>query len=206
MTDSPFPAAQTDSEALTEFLVAWTAGDEGALQHLVPLVYNDLRRIAERHLRREPEGQTLQTTALVNEAYLRLANSRALNCQNRAHFLAVAAQVMRHILVDKARGRQRQRRGGGASALSLEEELVFSPARAAELVALDDALSELAKVDERKSRVVEMRFFAGLGVDEIADVLKISPETVTREWKRARAWLYFQLGNNTQGAGNLGSL
>jgi RNA polymerase sigma-70 factor, ECF subfamily len=200
MTDSPFPAAETDSEELTEFLIAWSEGNQSALQQLVPLVYTDLRRIAEGHLRKEPDGQTLQTTALVNEAYLRLANRRALNWQNRAHFFAVASQVMRHILIDMARGRQTERRGGGAKTLSLDEELVFSPERAAELIALDEALSELAKVDERKSRVVEMRFFAGLEVREIAEVLKISPETVTREWKRARAWLYFQLGDNGQGS------
>lgn len=202
MIDPPFPASESDGQELTELLIAWSAGDQNALRHLVPLVYSELRRIADRQLRREPDGQTLETTALVNEAYLRLARARPLNWQNRAHFFAVSAQVMRHILVDMARGRQRGRRGGGAPALSLEEELVFSPERAAELVALDDALSELAKVDERKSRVVEMRFFAGLNVDEIAEVLKISPETVTREWKRARAWLYLQLGNTTQSAGS----
>lgn len=196
-----------DDQELTEYLVAWSAGDESALEQLVPLVYADLRRIAERQLRREPESQTLQTTALVHEAYLRLANRRSLNWQNRAHFFAVAAQVMRHILVDMARGRKRERRGGGAPTFSLEEELVFSPERSAALLALDDALNDLAKVDERKSRVVEMRFFAGLGVDEIAEVLKVSPETVTREWKRARAWLYFQLGNSAQGGReNLGHL
>jgi RNA polymerase sigma factor (TIGR02999 family) len=200
MTDSPFSAAETDEE-LTAFLVAWSTGDESALQRLVPLVYNDLRLIAERHLRRETEPQTLQTTALVNEAYLRLANRRSLNWQNRAHFFAVASQVMRHILVDMARGRRRERRGGGVPTFSLEEHLVFSPDRASEFLALDDALSELAKVDERKSRVVEMRFFGGLDVDEIAEVLKVSPETVTREWKRARAWLYFQLGNSIPAGG-----
>ncbi len=198
MTDSPLPAAEADCPELTEFLLAWSAGDQSALQQLVPLVYSDLRRIAERHLRREPDEQTLQTTALVNEAYLRLANRRSLNWQNRAHFFAVASQVMRHILVDMARGRQTERRGGGAPSISLDEELVFSPGRSAELLALDDALSELEKVDQRKSRVVEMRFFAGLEVNEIAEVLKISPETVTREWKRARAWLYFQLGDTAQ--------
>jgi RNA polymerase sigma-70 factor, ECF subfamily len=200
MTDSPFPAGTHDEE-LTQFLVAWSAGDENALEQLVPLVYSDLRRIAERQLRKEPDNQTLQTTALVNEAYLRLASGRPLNWQNRAHFFAVAARVMRHILVDLARARKRERRGNGAPVLSLNEELVFSPSRAAELLALDDALSDLAKVDERKSRLVEMRFFAGLGVNEIAEVLKISPETVTREWKRARAWLYVQLANNEQATG-----
>jgi RNA polymerase sigma factor (TIGR02999 family) len=191
----------SDYEELTAFLVAWSTGDESALQRLVPLVYSDLRLIAERQLRREPNARTLQTTALVNEAYLRLANRRSLNWQNRAHFFAVASRVMRHILVDLARGRRSERRGGGAPTFSLEEELVFSPDRGAELLALDNALSELARVDERKSRVVEMRFFGGLGVDEIAEVLKISPETVTREWKRARAWLYLQLGSSTQAAG-----
>lgn len=198
MSDSPIPAAEREGQDLTEFLVAWTEGNEGALQQLVPLVYGELRRIAEQQLRKEQNAQTVQTTALVNEAYVRLAKRRALNWQNRAHFFAVSAQVMRHILVDIARGRRRDRRGSGAPVLSLEEELILSPARSAELIALDDALSELAKVDERKSRVVEMRFFGGLGVNEIAEVLKISPETVTREWKRARAWLYVQLRGSEQ--------
>jgi RNA polymerase sigma factor (TIGR02999 family) len=186
--------------------VAWSAGDENALEQLVPLVYSDLRRIAERQLRKEPDDQTLQTTALVNEAYLRLATGRSLNWQNRAHFFAVAARVMRHILVDLARGRKRERRGKGAPMLSLNEELVFSASRAAEWLALDEALSDLAKLDERKSRLVEMRFFAGLGVDEIAEVLKISPETVTREWKRARAWLYVQLANSEQAGGGAANI
>jgi len=191
-----------DDGQLTEYLIAWSEGDQSALAQLVPLVYSDLRRIAERHMRRESESHTLQTTALVNEAYLRLAKAHSLKWQNRAHFFAVAAQVMRHILVDMARGRNRERRGGGITPLSLEEELIFSPERATQLLALDDALIDLAKVDERKSRVVEMRFFAGLAVDEIAEVLKISPDTVTREWKRARAWLYFHLGNNVPSADN----
>jgi len=205
MTDSPIPTG-THDEDLAQFLVAWSAGDENALEQLVPLVYSDLRRIAERQLRKEPDHQTLQTTALVNEAYLRLATGRSLNWQNRAHFFAVAARVMRHILVDLARGRKRERRGKGAPMLSLNEELVFSASRAAEWLALDEALSDLAKLDERKSRLVEMRFFAGLGVDEIAEVLKISPETVTREWKRARAWLYVQLANSEQAGGGAANI
>jgi RNA polymerase sigma factor (TIGR02999 family) len=200
MADSSF-APGTDDEDLTQFLQAWTAGDENALDQLVPLVYSDLRRIAERQMRKESDNQTLQTTALVNEAYLRLASGRSLNWQNRAHFFAVAARVMRHIVVDLARGRKRERRGNGAPMLSLNEELVFSSSRSGELLALDEALSDLAKVDERKSRLVEMRFFGGLGVDEIAEVLKISPVTVTWEWKRARAWLYVQLANNEQANG-----
>lgn len=183
---------------LTDYLIAWSEGDQSALEQLVPLVYADLRRIAARQMRGESGSHTLQITALVNEAYLRLAQARSLNWQNRAHFFAVASRVMRHILVDMARRRKRERRGGGAEPLSLEEELIFSPERAAQILALDDALTDLAKMDERKSRVVEMRFFAGLDVNEIAEVLKISPDTVTREWKRARAWLYFQLGNNVQ--------
>jgi|SRR5579875_1790786 len=191
-----------DDHQLTEYLIAWSEGDQSALEQLVPLVYADLRRIAERQMRGEPASHILQTTALVNEAYLRLAKARSLNWQNRAHFFAVAAQVMRHILVDMARGRNRERRGGGAKPLALEEELIFSPERATQVLALDDALNDLAKVDERKSRVVEMRFFGGLGVDEIAEVLKISPDTVTREWKRARAWLYLYLGNDVQTADN----
>lgn len=200
--DNHLVAPPHDEQELTEYLIAWSEGDQNALAQLVPLIYADLRSIAERQMRREPESHTLQTTALVNEAYLRLAKARSLKWQNRAHFFAVAAQVMRHILVDMARARNRERRGGGDRPLSLDEELVFSPERAAQVLALDDALSDLAKLDERKSRVVEMRFFAGLGVDEIAEVLKISPDTVTREWKRARAWLYFHLGSNGQDADN----
>ncbi len=175
---------------VTGLLVAWSSGNEDALTALVPIIYNELRSIARRYMRREcSNGQTLETTALVHEAYLKLTHQKGTNWQNRAHFFAVSAQSMRHILVDMARHRRRDRRGGGAEKLSLENVFVFSPERAAELVELDDALSALAKLDERKSRIVEMRFFGGLTLEETAEVLHISPETVAREWSRAKAWL-----------------
>jgi RNA polymerase sigma-70 factor (ECF subfamily) len=185
--DSPPDALPGD---VTGLLVAWTSGNQDALAALVPIVYNELRRIARRHMRREgSNGQTLDTTALVHEAYLRLANQKETNWRNRAHFFAVSAQSMRHILVDMARARHTHRRGDGARKLSLDELVVFSPETARELVALDEALSALAKLDERKSRIVEMRFFGGLTLDETAEVLNISPETVSREWTRAKSWL-----------------
>ena len=177
---------------VTGLLVAWTSGNQDALAALVIIVYNELRRIARRHMPArgsEPPGQTLNTTALVHEAYLRLANQKETNWRNRAHFFAVSAQSMRHILVDMARARRTDRRGAGARKLSLDELVVFPPETARELVALDEALSALAKLDERKSRIVEMRFFGGLTLDETAEVLNISPETVSREWTRAKSWL-----------------
>lgn len=180
---------------VTELLVAWSKGDDAALASLVPIIYDELRRLAKFHMRHERAAHTLETTALVHEAYLKLIAQKSTNWQNRTHFFAASAQSMRRILVDMARARKRQRRGGGAERLSLEEGLIFSPERASELVALDDALTELEKLDSRKSRVVELRFFAGLTMDEIAGVLKVSPQTVLREWNRARAWLYSQLSN-----------
>jgi RNA polymerase sigma-70 factor, ECF subfamily len=193
----PQPPANVDApgQDVTGLLIAWSNGDEDALATLVPIIYNELRRIARRYMRREsPDRQTLETTALVHEAYLRLTNQKEMNWRSRAHFFAVSAQSMRHILVDMARGRQTERRGAGAHKVSLEDVVVFSPERAAGLVALDDALSALAKLDERKSRIVEMRFFGGLTLEETAEVLNISPETVTREWRRAKAWLQSELG------------
>jgi RNA polymerase sigma factor (TIGR02999 family) len=161
---------------------------------LVPIIYSELRRIAKRHMRGEsPERHTLETTALVHEAYLRLTNQKQMNWRNRAHFFAVSAQSMRHILVDMARGRRTERRGSGERKMSLDQVVVFSSERAAELVALDDALAALEKLDERKSKIVEMRFFGGLTLEETAEVLNISPETVLREWKRAKAWLQCEL-------------
>jgi RNA polymerase sigma factor (TIGR02999 family) len=179
---------------VTELLLAWSSGDNAALEVLIPLIHNDLRRLARHYMRQEKPGHTLQTTALVNELYLRVIGQRESNWQNRAHFFAVSAQSMRRILVDMAREKRAQRRGSGSEPLSLDEALVFTASRAAELVALDDALSELAQLDERKSRIVEMRFFGGLSVDETAEVLQVSPETVMREWKRAKAWLCCELG------------
>ena len=185
------PAAPHD---VTELLVAWSKGDKAALAALVPIIYDELRRLAKFHMQRERAEHTLETTALVHEAYLKLIAQKSTNWQNRAHFFAASAQSMRRILVDMARAWRRQRRGGGAERLSLEEELIFSPQRASELVALDDALRELERFDSQKSRVVELRFFGGLTLEEIAEVLKISPQTAHREWNRARAWLYSQLG------------
>jgi RNA polymerase sigma-70 factor (ECF subfamily) len=190
------PSASPD---VTELLVAWSNGDETALDKLIPLIYAELHRLARRHMRQAGPGHTLQTTALVNEAYLRLVRQQQVNWQNRAHFFAVSAKSMRHILVDMARGRGRQRRGGDAVQLSLDEAFLFSPGRAAELVALDEALTSLAALDERKSRIVELRFFGGLTLEETAEVLTVSHATVEREWKRARAWLSSEL--NQTGAG-----
>jgi RNA polymerase sigma-70 factor, ECF subfamily len=187
------PAAP--SQDVTELLVAWSKGDDAALAALVPIIYDELRRLARHHMRRERAAHTLDTTALVHEAYLKLIAQKSTNWQNRTHFFAASAQSMRRILVDMARARKTQRRGGAAELLSIQETIIFSPTRASELVALDDALTELEKLDSQKSRVVELRFFAGLTLEEIAGILKISPQTVLREWNRSRAWLYSQLSN-----------
>ncbi len=178
---------------VTQMLVAWSNGDEGALDSLMQLIYAELHRLASHYMRNEGPNHILNTTALVNEAYLRMVNQTHVSWQNRAHFFAVSAQAMRSILIDMARGRSRLRRGGGSRHVSLDEALVFSEGRAEELIALDDALAELAKLDERKSRIVELRYFGGLKAEETAEVLKISVATVEREWKRARAWLYSEL-------------
>jgi RNA polymerase sigma factor (TIGR02999 family) len=178
---------------VTQLLIAWSNGEEEALEKLVPLIYDELRRIARRYMKREPAGHTLQTTALVNEAYLRLIEQKGMKWQNRAHFFAISAQLMRRILVSMARARYANKRGGEARQVSLDEALVISEERAAELVALDDAMNELAALDPRRSRVVELRYFGGLSVEETAEVLNISPETVMRDWKRAKAWLYTEL-------------
>jgi RNA polymerase sigma factor (TIGR02999 family) len=178
---------------MTQLLVAWSNGDEAALDELAPLVYDELRRMARRQMNREREGHTLQTTALVNEAYLRLVDQRDVRWQNRAHFFAIAARMMRRILIDHARSLRYEKRGGGAHKVSLEEAAELSGARAAELVALDEALNALAELDARKSRVVELRFFGGLSVEETAEVLSVSPETVTRDWRRAKAWLHREM-------------
>jgi RNA polymerase sigma factor (TIGR02999 family) len=181
------------SQDITELLVAWCNGDRGALDSLVPLIYAELHRLASRYMRQEGPGHTLNTTGLVNEAYLRLVNQKSVNWLNRAHFFAVSAQSMRNILIDMARSRNRQRRGGDAVHVPLDEGLIFSDDRAAELIALDDALNALAELDPRKSRIVELRYFGGLSVEETAEVLEISVATVDREWRRARAWLHGEL-------------
>jgi len=178
---------------VTRLLQAWSDGDAAALDRLMPIVYDQLRAIAARYLRRERREHTLQPTALVNEAYLRLVDQRDVRWQNRAHFAGVAAQLMRRILVDHAKQRSRLKRGGGARTVALDDALVLSDARAEDLVALDRALTALAAFDERKSRVVELRYFGGLSVEETAEVLKVSQITVARDWKLAKAWLYTQL-------------
>jgi RNA polymerase sigma factor (TIGR02999 family) len=173
---------------VTELLVAWNAGDEGARDRLVSIVYAELQRLARRHLARE-SGEAPQTTALVHEAYLRLVDQRSVRWQNRAHFYAIAAQMMRRILIDHARARLSERRGGGAPHLPLDAAAEVSGERGAQLVALDEALGRLAEVDPRKSRVVEMRFFGGMSVEETAEALGVSKVTVMRDWSTARAWL-----------------
>ena len=180
-------------------LRAWSGGDQTALDKLTPIVYRELHRLAGRCMSRERPGNSLQTTALVNEAYLRLVDYKRMRWQNRAHFFAVSAQLMRRILVEHAR-RHNLKRGGGAPHVSLEEAAIVGGGQDADLVALDDALNALAKIDPRKVQVVEMRFFGGLSVEETAAVLKVSAVTVKRDWRAARAWLYRELtGGTTDG-------
>ncbi|HYE14564.1 MAG TPA: sigma-70 family RNA polymerase sigma factor [Pyrinomonadaceae bacterium] len=174
---------------VTRLLVRWREGDQRALDELMPLVYAELHRLAARYMRGERPGHTLQTSALVNEVYLRLAGHEDIQWQDRAHFFAVAAQAMRRILVDHARRRGNQKRGGDVHKVALDEALIVSDERAAEVVALDDALARLAEVAPRKSRLVELRFFGGLGIEEAAEVLQVSPGTVMRDWTFAKAWL-----------------
>jgi RNA polymerase sigma factor (TIGR02999 family) len=180
-------------ESVTELLAAWSQGDGTALENLLPLVDRELRQIAHRHMRRERPGHTLQTTALLNEAYLRLVDQTRTRWQNRAHFFAVAAQIMRRILLNHARDRAAGKRGSGAKKLDLDDVAVISDERAAELLALGEALDSLEKLDPRKSRIVELRYFGGLTVNEIAEVLKLHPDTITREWGRAKAFLRREL-------------
>jgi len=178
---------------VTDLLLAWHEGDDNALQLLIPLVYDHLHRLARYYMAGEGPGRTLQATALVNEAYVRMVDCNRLPWQNRAQFFGVAAQLMRRILVDSARARGNQKRGGGIHKASLDEALVVSDQPDPNLVAIDDALTDLAAIDPRKAQVVELRFFGGLEEREIAEVLKISVDTVQRDWKTARVWLYNQL-------------
>jgi len=177
------------SHDVTQLLVAWTNGDQAARDQLMSVVYEELHRLARRYMRKESPGHTLQTSALVNEAFLRLVDQRNVHWQNRAHFFAIAAQMMRRILVDYARGRNYAKRGGGARAFTLDEELIVSDERSDEVVAVHEALEELAKFDARKSQIVELRFFGGLSIDETAEVLGVSPGTVMSDWTMAKAWL-----------------
>jgi RNA polymerase sigma-70 factor, ECF subfamily len=180
-----------------ELLRAWSDGDTSALERLTPIVYDELHRLARRYMRGERPGHSLQTTALVNEAYVRLVGYERMQWQNRAHFFAVSAQLMRRILVEHAR-RHNLKRGGGVPHVSLEEAALVGGNRAADLVALDDAMNTLAQLDPRKAQVVDMRFFGGLSVDETADVLKVSPATVMRDWNTAKAWLYRELAGGAR--------
>jgi RNA polymerase sigma factor (TIGR02999 family) len=183
----------SSSHEVTQLLRAWGNGDERALARLAPLVEAELHRLAESFLRRERPGHTLQTTALVNEAYLRLIDDNAVEWQNRAHFFGIAAQLMRRILVDHARRRQKLKRGGGALRVSLAETEAFAQGPSADIIALDDAMMSLSEFDPRKSQIVELKFFGGLQEEAIAEVLKVSLRTVQREWSLARAWLYQEL-------------
>jgi len=182
---------------VTQLLADWGRGDRSALEKLLPLVHAELRRIAQRQMSHERPGHTLQATALVNEAYLKLAGQQEFEWQNRAHFFGVAAQVMRHILIDHARAHARDKRGGGAIQVSLNDAAVLAEDQAEHFVALDEALRTLEQIDPQKGRIVELRYFGGLSIEETADVLNISPRTVRREWQRARAWLYRMISEGT---------
>ena len=181
---------RSSTHEVTELLVAWGNGDEAALEQLAPLIHAELHRLAHHYMSRERTGHTLQTSALINEAYVRLIDWKAARFQNRAHFFGVAAQLMRRILVDVARSRPKAEGGAPAQHIALDDALAVAHETDADLVALDEALDELARYDPRKSRIVELRFFGGLSVEEIAEVLQIAPVTVTREWNKAKAWLY----------------
>ena len=178
---------------ITELLEQWSGGNQAALDQLYPLVYEELRRLARSYMRREPKGHTLQTTALINEAYVRLVDQHSVRWQNRSHFFAISAQIMRRILVDHARQHLQAKRGGGAKKISLDEVMIVAKERSEEVLMLDEALVNLARLDPRRSQVVELRYFAGLNNSEIASVLQISENTVMRDWNLARAWLYQQL-------------
>lgn len=185
--------SKPSDQDVTQLLIQWSRGDSAALEALVPLVYDELRRLAQLYLSREKPGHTLSSTALVHEAYLRLVRQTDVTWQNRAHFFAVAARMMRRILVDHARKHAYAKRGGGAMTISLDETVASAPERELDLVALDDALETLAKLDERQSRMVELRFFGGLSIEETSEVLGVSAPTVKREWASARAWLYREI-------------
>jgi RNA polymerase sigma-70 factor (ECF subfamily) len=191
--DSSFPPHE-----ITQLLAEWSDGNQAALDKLYPLVYEELRRMAHRYMRRERKGHTLQTTALINEAYLRLVDQKHVHWANRSHFFGISAQIMRRILVDHARRYGYDKRGGGAQKVSLDELATIANERAAELLMLDEALKSLAKIDPRRSQVVELRYFGGLNNEEIAGLLQISVNTVTRDWNMARAWLYQELSGSVK--------
>lgn len=188
----------SSSKDVTQLLLAWNSGDHSALDQIIPIVYEELRRVARRYLRREQGGHTLETTALVHEVYLRLIDANSVEWQDRAHFFAISARLMRQILVDFARRRKQVKRGAEASKLSFDEALMVPLEQSADLVALDDALKTLASLNLRQSKVVELKYFGGLTEEEIAEVLDISARTVRHDWSLARAWLYRELSKETQ--------
>jgi RNA polymerase sigma factor (TIGR02999 family) len=185
------------ANGVTQLLLDWSNGDQAAFHELMPMVYDELRQMAHRYMCRERPGHTLQTTALVNEAYLRLVDQKRVRWKNRAHFFAAAAQAMCRILIDHARKHRYAKRGGGARKISLDDVAVISDERAADLLALDEALFSLASIDSQQSRIVELRFFGGLTIEETAEVLKLSVDMVKREWSTAKAWLFREM-NKTQ--------
>jgi RNA polymerase sigma factor (TIGR02999 family) len=192
MASDPIPGRDT-TQAVTRLLLQWTDGDANALDQLLPLVYDELRRLAQSYLRKENVGHTLQSTALVHEAYLRLIDQRNVSWQNRSHFFGIAAQMMRRVLVDHARAHNAAKRGSGGIKVTLEEGLVAADQRDVNVIALDGALNKLAEIDPQQSRIVELRFFAGLSIEDTAELLKISPATVKRDWAMAKAWLYGEM-------------
>ena len=192
----------TATQEVTQLLRAWVEGDASACDQLYRVVYSELRRLAHRYMHRENPGHTLQTTALVNEAYLRLAHNKDVDWKDRAHFFAVSANIMRRILIDEARARRAERRGGDAQQVTLDDLVDIPQAPTQDLLALDEALNRLARVDERKTKVVELRYFGGLSVEETAHVLKVSQDTVLRDWRLAKAWLLRELNEeNGHGVG-----
>ena len=190
----------TDPGEITRLLADWGRGSQAALDRLLPLVYDELHRLASGYMRRERPNHMLQTTALVHEAYLRLVDSPNINYETRTHFFAVAAQIMRHILVDYARARQRAKRGAGVPAVTLNDVAVLSDDRAEEVIAVNSALEKLSAVDKRKARVFELRYFGGMSVEEAATALQVSPVTVARDWRMAKAWLRRAIGPDLQHA------
>ncbi len=193
--------AEYAQDKISGLLAAWSKGDEEAINSLVPLVYPELRQIARQHLGRRRPDQTLESAAVANEAYLRLIRMTGLQCEHRAHFFALCAQIMRRILVDYARKQRYAKRGGAAVRVPLDEALIGARARGVDVLALDDALASLSAIDPRKGRVVELRYFGGLGVEETAEVLQISQETVLRDWKMAKSWLFRELTRTRASAG-----
>jgi len=196
LNSTPRPDDNASGENVTQLLEAWSRGDQAALNTLIPLVYEELHRLAHQYMNHEGPGHNLQTTALVNEAYLRLVDQKQAGWQNRAQFIGIAAELMRRVLIDDARSRAYAKRGGGIRPVELDEAAALSPTQAESVLAVDEALEHLAGLDPRKARIVELRYFGGLTVDETAEVLKISPITVMRDWSFAKAWLHRELSHD----------